>query len=42
MDKNEYKKIFDAVKAHTGKEVEFVGDAKNKANKDAKSVRGNG
>ena len=42
MDKNEYKKIFDAVKAHTGKEVEFVGDAKNKANQDAKSVKGNG
>ena len=33
MDKNEYKKIFDAVKAHTGKEVEFVGEAKSKANK---------
>ncbi len=27
MDKNEYKKIFDAVKTHTGKEVEFLGDA---------------
>jgi hypothetical protein len=27
MDKNEYKKIFEAVKAHTGKEVEFLGDA---------------
>lgn len=33
MDKNEYKKIFDAVKAHTGKEVEFVGETKSKANK---------
>lgn len=31
MDKNEYKKIFDAVKAHTGKEVEFLGDAKGKS-----------
>lgn len=31
MDKNEYHKIFDAVKSHTGKEVEFLGDAgKNK------------
>jgi hypothetical protein len=28
MDKNEYKNIFDAVKTHTGKEVEFLGDAK--------------
>jgi len=31
MDKNEYKKIFDAVKVHTGKEVEFLGDAKGKS-----------
>jgi len=30
MDKNEYKKIFDAIKTHTGKDVEFVGDAKEK------------
>jgi hypothetical protein len=30
MDKNEYKKIFDAVKTHTGKDVEFLGDAKDK------------
>ncbi len=31
MDKNEYQKIIDAVKTHTGKEVEFLGDAgKNK------------
>ena len=30
MDKNEYQKIFDAVKTHTGKEVEFLGDAKEK------------
>lgn len=34
MDKNEYQKIFDAVKTHTGKEVEFLGDAKEKQNKD--------
>lgn len=31
MDKNEYKKIFEAVKLHTGKEVEFLGDAKGKS-----------
>ena len=35
MDKNEYKKIFDAVKTHTGKDVEFLGDARDK--KKAKS-----
>jgi hypothetical protein len=37
MDKNEYKKIFEAVKMHTGKEVEFLGDAgksKKAENKD--------
>jgi len=34
MDKNEYQKIFDAVKTHTGKEVEFLGDAKDKQKKD--------
>jgi hypothetical protein len=32
MDKNEYKKIFEAVKTHTGKDVEFLGDAKDKKN----------
>ena len=37
MDKNEYKKIFDAVKAHTGKEVEFVGETKGQANKKTKA-----
>jgi hypothetical protein len=37
MDKGDYKKIFDAVKAHTGKEVELLGDAKDKAKKEAKS-----
>ena len=30
MDKNEYKAIFDAVKTHTGKEVQFLGDAGKK------------
>lgn len=35
MDKNDYKKIFEAVKTHTGKEVEFLGDAKkDKAKKE--------
>ena len=37
MDKNDYKKIFDAVKTHTGKDVEFMGDAKEKAKKDDKT-----
>lgn len=27
MDKNEYKKIIDAVKTHTGKDVQYVGEA---------------
>jgi len=36
MDKKEYKNIFEAVKTHTGKEVEFLGDAKNKSNKEHK------
>jgi hypothetical protein len=47
MDKSEYKKIFEAVKTHTGKEVQFVGEAgkekdKNKTNnkdKDAESLQ---
>jgi len=34
MDKHEYQKIFEAVKAHTGKEVEFLGDANDKLKKD--------
>ena len=34
MDKNEYQKIFEAVKTHTGKEVEFLGDAKEKQKKE--------
>ena len=40
MDKKEYKNIFDAVKAHTGKEVEFTGDAAKKGNKNAKADEG--
>jgi hypothetical protein len=36
MDKKEYKNIFEAVKTHTGKEVEFLGDAKGKSNKEEK------
>ena len=36
MDKGDYKKIFEAVKAHTGKEVEMLGDANDKAKKDKK------
>lgn len=34
MDKKEYKNIFEAVNAHTGKEVEFLGDAKIKTKKE--------
>ena len=33
MDKNEYHKIFDAIGTHTGKQVEFLGDAKKKDEK---------
>jgi hypothetical protein len=36
MDKKEYKNIFDAVKTHTGKEVEFLGDAKDQSKKEQK------
>ena len=36
MDKKEYKNIFEAVKTHTGKEVEFLGDAKDKAKREHK------
>jgi hypothetical protein len=36
MDKGDYKKIFEAVKARTGKEVEMLGDANDKAKKDQK------
>ena len=34
MDKNDYKKIFEAVKTHTGKEVQFLGDGKDKSKKE--------
>ena len=33
MDKKEYKKIIDAVKGHTGKEVQFLGEDKSKKKK---------
>jgi hypothetical protein len=33
MDKKEYKNIFDAVKTHTGKEVQFLGEDKAKKEK---------
>jgi len=36
MDKKEYKSIFEAVKTHTGKEVEFLGNAKDKSKKENK------
>jgi hypothetical protein len=34
MDKNDYKNIFEAIKTHTNKEVEFLGDAKEKSKKE--------
>ena len=34
MDENEYKKIFKAVKTHTGKQVQFVGEAGKEKDKD--------
>ena len=36
MDKSDYKKIFEAVKTHTGKDVEMLGDANDKSKKDQK------
>ena len=39
MDKNEYKQIFEAVKTHTGKEVEFLGDAKVKQDKEKEKAK---
>jgi hypothetical protein len=36
MDKKEYKNIFEAVKTHTGKDVKFLGDAKDKSKKEHK------
>lgn len=35
MDKNDYKKILEAVETHTGKEVEMPGDTKDKSKKEA-------
>lgn len=35
MDKKDYKKIFEAVKTHTAKEVEFLGEEKDKSQKQA-------
>lgn len=39
MDKGDYKKIFEAVKTHTGKEVEFIGDAKQASKKGGSTDR---
>jgi hypothetical protein len=39
MDKNEYKSIVEAVKAHTGKEVEFLQDG-GKAKKEKSENKG--
>src|SRR5438445_12987981 len=36
LDKHEYQHIFEAVKTHTGTDVEFLGDAKGKSNKEDK------
>jgi hypothetical protein len=38
MDKNEYENIFEAVKTHTGKEVEFLGDANDRSKKENKQT----
>ena len=38
MDKGDYKKIFEAVKTHTGKDVEMLGDAKDKSKKEKKEA----
>jgi hypothetical protein len=42
MDKNEYKTICEAVKTHTGKEVEFLKDAGNKPKKEKNKDEGKG
>ena len=34
MDKGEYKKVLEAVKVHTGKEVEFLGEAGKKSKRE--------
>lgn len=38
MDKNDYKKIFEAVKTHTGKEVVMLGDEQDKSKKAKKDA----
>ena len=42
IDKNEYKKRFDAVRAHAGKEVEFVGGKKGQAKQRDKAKENKG
>jgi hypothetical protein len=42
MDKSEYRKIFDAVKTHTGKDVQFVGEAGKNKDKDKNNDKANG
>jgi hypothetical protein len=39
MDKKEYKGILEAVNTHTGTEVEFLGDAKDKAKKEINKTK---
>ena len=36
MDKNDYKKIFESIKTHTGKDVDFLGDDKDRSKRDKK------
>jgi hypothetical protein len=40
MDKNDYKKIIEAVKTHTGKDVEMLGDKKDKSKKQESKDKG--
>jgi len=40
MDKNEYKHIFEAIKTHTGKDVEILGDAKKAKKEKDKNAGG--
>lgn len=39
MDKKDYKKIFDAVKTHTGKDVEYSGEAAKSKAKEARKAK---
>ena len=41
MDKKDYKKIFEAVKTHTAKEVQFLGEEKDKSQKQASKDKDN-